>query len=246
MTYTVNMLAKVAGVSVRTLHYYDEIGLLNPSSVKENGYRGYEEKERLKLEQILFFKELDFPLEEIINIMNSPSFDIHKALIEQRKYLKLKRARINNLLNTLNKTIITLKNGGKLMPSRISNMQNQIDEYKKEAKERWGNTETYRQSQERTKNWTKADYTKLAEDGVKFNRELAEVMERGYDSPEFQALIAKHYAGMQVFYDCSLEMYRGLGEMYVTDPRFRETYDQFKPGLAEVMKQAINYYCDHR
>lgn len=246
MTYTVKQLAKLAGVSVRTLHYYDEIGLLKPSRIKDNGYRLYGESEVLKLEQILFFKELEFSLEDILRIITDPEFDTVNALKEQRKFLELKQAQIVGVLHTIDTAIKTLKRGGKIMSddTPIHTTQAQIDAYKQEARERWGHTDAYKQSQERTKHWTKADYASAVEDGKKFTQELADTMERGAHSPEFQALIAKHYASIQTYYDCSLEMYRSLAEMYVSDSRFRDFYDRFKPGLADCMKSAINYYCD--
>lgn len=246
MVYTVKQLAKIAGVSVRTLHYYDEIGLLKPSFIKENGYRAYEEKELMKLEQILFFKELEFSLEDIVRIMTASDFDTLVALADQRKFIELKKARINSLLSTIDKTINTLKGGGKIMNNTIATTQDQIEEYKKEAKKRWGNTDAYKQSVERTKHWTKEDYKRLTEDAKRFTQELADTMDKGFDSPEFQALIAKHYESIGTFYDCSLEMYRALAQGYVSDPRFKEYYDKFRPDLAEVMQKAINYYCDQK
>lgn len=246
MEYTVNQLAKIAGVSVRTLHYYDEIGLLKPSYIRENGYRCYEEKELLKLEQILFFKELEFPLEDIIRIITASDFNTLEALAEQRKFLELKKARINSLISTIDKTINTLKGGEKIMNNTKATTQDQIEEYKKEAKKRWGNTDAYKQSEERTKHWTQEDYKRLTEDANKFTQKFADTMDKGFDSSEFQSLIAKHYQSMGMFYDCSVEMYRKLGEMYVSDSRFKAFYDKYRPGLAEFMQKAINHFCDQK
>lgn len=249
MIYTVKQFAKTAGVSIRTLHYYDEIGLLKPSFIKENGYRCYEEKELLKIQQIIFFKELEFSLEDIVRIINAPDFNKLEALADHKKFLELKKARIVGLLNTIDITMNALKGGGKVMNSNntsITDAQAQIEEYKKEAKKRWGHTDAFKQSQERTKHWTKDDYKRLTEDGKKFTQMLADTMDKGFDSPEFQALIAKHYEGVGTFYDCSLEMYRMLGEGYVSDPLFKAYYDKFRPGLAEFMQKAINHYCDRK
>lgn len=249
MVYTVKKLAKIAGVSVRTLHYYDEIGLLKPSFIKENGYRYYEEKELLKLQQILFFKELEFSLEDIVRIITDPGFKTVEALADQKKFLELKKARIDGLLDTIDMTMNTLKGGEKIMNNNnttIADTQNQIDEYKREAKKRWGHTDAYKQSEDRTKHWTKDDYKRLTENGKKFTQELADTMDKGFDSAEFQALIGKHYEGIGTFYDCSLEMYRSIAEGYVSDTRFKAFYDKFRPGLAEFMQKAINYYCDHQ
>jgi DNA-binding transcriptional MerR regulator len=244
MVYTVDQLSKLAGVSIRTLHYYDEIGLLKPSFVRPNGYRVYEQKELLKLQQILFFRELEFPLGEITKMVNAPGFDAKKALIDQKKLLELKKVRIEKLLQSVDDR---LKGGDKNMDDTQlfgSFDDKQMEEYKKEAKKRWGDTDAWKQSQERTRHWTKADYKKIAEEGNKFTAELAKLMDRGSEDADVQNMIAKHYQGIQVFYDCSLEMYRGLGQLYVDDTRFAAYYDKFKPGMAKFMRDAIVYFCD--
>lgn len=244
MTYTVNQLAKLAGTSVRTLHYYDEIGLLKPSFIGNNGYRHYEEKELLKLQQILFFRELEFPLEEILQMVNSPKFDLSTSLRDQKKLLEMKKIRLDNLISTIEKTILKMKGNNNMKNDDLFNSFTfeQIEKYKQEAKNRWGNTNAYKQSTERTKNWTKEDYKRLAKEGAKFTQQLADTMEKGFASPEFQDLIVKHHKSIGVFYDCSLEMYQSLGEMYVLDARFASYYNKFKPELANVMRDAINYY----
>lgn len=247
MVYTVKQLSQLAGVSVRTLHYYDEIGLLKPSFIKENGYRYYEDQQVMKLQQILFFKELTFPLEDIIKIVNSPDFDVKKALEDHKKLLKLKQKKIQKLLKTVEVTLETLKGGGTIMNNNDlfgSFSEKQMEEYKEEAKKRWGHTDAYKQSVEYAKNWTKRDYQQAVESWKQFNRKLGETMDYGFDSPEFQALIRQHHEKINAFYDCSLEMLRGLGNLYATDPRFKKTYDSVKPGLAVCMKKAIDYYCD--
>ncbi len=246
MNYTVKQLAKTAGVSVRTIHYYDEIGLVKPAFVKENGYRGYGESELLKLEQILFFKELDFSLEEIVRIIASPNFDTKAVLIDQKKYLELKEAKVKRQIATINKAITNLKGGEIIMQITTTAIQDKMEEYKKEAKARWGNTDAYKQSKEKTAHWTKTDYDRLAEKTKSLTQELALTMDKGFDSPEFQALVDKHHQKIELFYDCSPEMYRGLANMYVDDKRFKDFYDKFRPGLAEVLQKAINYYCDQK
>src|SRR5260370_12940903 len=114
MVYTVKQLAKVAGVTVRTLHYYDAIGLLKPSRVKEKGYRWYEEKELVKLQQILFFRELEFPLDDIVQLLNTPEYDTLEALADQKTLLEMKRARLDGLLETIDNTMKRLKEGEKM------------------------------------------------------------------------------------------------------------------------------------
>ena len=246
--YSVKQLSKLAGVSVRALHYYDQIGLLKPSFIKSNGYRVYSEKELLKLQQILFFRELDFPLDEIEGIINAPNFNIPEALAEQRKLLEMKRKRINRLIKTIDKTITNLKGESEMKSNDMFTAfdETKMKEYQEEAKRRWGNTEAHKQSMERIKNWTKADYRRVAEEGRAFTRELGKVMDKGIKSPEAQKLISLHYKGIEQFYDCPLEMYRNLGEMYVVDSRFKQYYDSVRPGLAEFMRDAIAYYVEQR
>lgn len=248
MVYTVKQLVEIANISVRTLHYYDEIGLLKPSFVKSNGYRCYTEKELLKLQQILFFKELEFPLGDVVKILHSPDFDRVSALKDQRKLLELKRKRFENLLRTINKTIDSLsEKGGEDMNNDdlfASFDDDELVENMKEAKKRWGNTDAYKQSVQRVKHWTKSDYNRLKEEGNKFTQKLAAAMDKEIPSKEVQELIAQHHKGIEYFYECSYEMYRGLGELYVTDPRFTAYYDKFRPGLAKWLQKAINYYCE--
>jgi hypothetical protein len=117
-------------------------------------------------------------------------------------------------------------------------------EYEKEVEERWGHTEAYKQSKERTKNWTKADYDKLKEDGDKWMKNFALQMKHGPKSDVVQALIAQHYNSLRRFYEPNLEMYRGLGSMYVEDPRFKSYYDKYAVGMAKFTQEAVNFFCD--
>lgn len=244
--YTVKQLAKSAGISVRTLHYYDEIGLLKPSFLKENGYRYYGEKELLKLQQILFFRELEFPLEDIGKIVNASDFDVLGALKDQKQLLELKKKRIEGLLQTIDTTVRSLKGGENMSNDDMygSFTKDELEKYKEEAKQRWGHTDAYKQSIERTKNWTKEDYKKVEEEGKKLTQSIAEHMNKGIESKEVQSLIEQHFNSLRQFYEPSYEMYRGLGKMYVEDHRFTRYYEKFRHGLAQFMCDAIAYYCD--
>lgn len=246
MAYTVNQLGKLAGVSVRTLHHYDEIGLLTPSFIKENGYRYYEDKELITLQQILFFRELEFPLEQIKQIIQSPNFNVLEALDDQKKMLQLEKKRIDGLLATITNSISKMKNNQKVADNELYGdfSKQQMEEYQAEAKQRWGNTEAWKQSQERTKHWTKEDYKRIKEDGEKGMRAIVAVMDKGIKDPEVQNHIHNVYMSMQQFYDCSYEMFRNLGQMYVNDKRFTAYYDKFHPKLAEFMRDAMAYYSD--
>ena len=247
--YTVNKLAKLAGVSVRTLHHYDQIGLLQPNRNEDNGYRLYGSAELSRLQQIMFFKELEFSLEQIKDIIDAPNYDPIAALEEQKKILLAKRTRLNRLIKTIDQMITSAKGGEHKMDDKEifeSFSMEQMEQYQEEAKERWGNTDAYKQSQERTKHWTKADYKRIGEEGVKFTKSLADIFKAGANisDPAVQTWVEKHHAGIETFYDCPLEMYRNLGQMYVDDPRFTKYYDKHAEGLAVFVRDAITYYCD--
>lgn len=246
MVYTVKQLAKIAGVTVRTLHYYDEIGLLKPSFIKENGYRYYEEKELVKLQQILFFRELEFPLENIVQMLKTPEYNALEALADQRTLLEMKRARLDGLLETLEKTMKMLKEGGKMSTDELfaSFADNQIEQYKEEVKVRWGTTDMYKQSAERTRQWTTQKFEQIKEEGRAITSALSKLMEKGVASTEVQEQIERHFQHINRFYDCSYEMYRNLGNMYSEDQRFAENYNTVAPHLAEFLRDAIAYYCN--
>lgn len=247
MRYTVQQLAKAAGISVRTLHYYDEIGLLTPSSVRSNGYRMYEGKELIRLQQILFFRELEFSLADIKKIMNDKTYDQDAVLVQQRKLLGMKKTRVEQLIATIDRTRASLKGGEIMSTDDVFDGfdEKQVQQYQEEAKKRWGDSDAYKQSAERTKHWTREDHKRIYAEGRVFTKKLAEALENGVETPVAQTMIAEHYKSIQQFFDCSLEMYRGISELYVTDSRYGKYYESIQPGLAEKVRDAIVYYCDN-
>lgn len=248
MSYTVQQLATLSGVTVRTLHHYDQIGLLKPSRIRNNGYREYNEPELLRLQQILFFRELDFPLDEIKSMLNRKSFDMVEALKEHKTLIRLKQKHLENLVKTIDRTIKRITMDEKKNDEELYDAFKDPDVkgYQDEVRERWGDTEAYAQSMARVKKMTKKEMDELKAKGKEFNQKLAVAMASGVgvDSPEMQAMVAEHYKGIQFFYDCPIEMYRNLGEMYVQDPRFTKTYDTVRPGLAVYLRDAIRVFCD--
>lgn len=246
MSYNIHSLAKMAGVSVRTLHYYDEKGLLPPSYIERNGYRRYEEKELLRLQQILFFRELDFPLEDIRKILDAPHFDLMQALNDHRRLLEAKKKRLAGLLQTITRTMSKLQKKHAMNDEELYDFFDDPEQKKlqEEARERWGNTKAWRQSQERTKHWRKEDYTRLKKDADVFMRKFASIMHQGIKSKEIQEMIAAHHTGIERFYDCSIEMYKNLGDMYIQDSRFTAYYEKYAKGLAQFMRDAMHYYAD--
>ncbi len=246
-TYTVNQLAKLAGVSVRTLHHYDHIGLLRPVSRTQAGYRLYQRDDLLRLQQILFFKELDFSLADIRDILDDPYFDEVKALEDHRQLLEQRSKRIALLINTIDKTIDRLTED--IMPLTDAELyegfsDEEIREMKREVQERY-DPELVRISDQNVRNMSKTQFQDVKEEGENIAREMAGLMDQDVASPEVQALIARHHAHNEQFYPTSAEIYRGLGQMYTQDDRFRAYYDKYRPGLADFMAEAMAYFAEH-
>lgn len=246
MNYSVHKLAKLAGVSIRTLHYYDQIELLKPSRVADNGYRWYEGKELIRLQQILFFREFDFPLLEIRRILDATDFKIAAALADQKKLIGLKRKRLARLIKTIDKTINKLNNKTNMNDEDLYNgfSDEEMKKFAAEAKQRWGNTDAYKQSTERVKNMSKENMARIQKENDELMKKIAANMSHGPNSPEIQKLIARHYANLRHFYEPNLEMYRGLGQMYCDDPRFSAHYEKYAPNLAKFLRDAIAAFCD--
>jgi DNA-binding transcriptional MerR regulator len=245
MSYTIQKLATLAGVSVRTLHHYDAIGLLTPTRDEENGYRVYEEAELLTLQQILFYRELEVPLEEIKTMLHRSDFTLVSALQKHREALQHKQKRLEKLLKTIDTTLLKLQTHHDMPDEELYDAfkDEDVKPYQDEAHVRWGNTDAYQQSMARVSKLTKAQMNDLKAKGAALTERLAAVMKKNPAGPEAQALIEEHYHGIQFFYDCPLSMYENLGEMYVNDPRFTAYYDKFRPGLAVFLRDAIKIYC---
>jgi DNA-binding transcriptional MerR regulator len=242
MIYTVDELSKISGVSVRTLHYYDEIGLLKPSFIRENGYRCYERKKLLRLQEVLFFRELEFPLKQIKEIIDSEKSNKQEIIKDQIALLRIKKRRIEKLIITLKNT---MKNQNKIKDDQLygSLTKAEIEQYKEEVRKKY-DPKLVAQSEERTKHWTKKDYEDIGQKQSTIALEMAKRMDFGVEDAQVQKLIAQHYALTNLFYDCTFEVYRGLGKLYVEDRRFTDFYDKYKKGLAQFMQKAMNYYCD--
>lgn len=248
MDYTIKQLAKLAGVSVRTLHYYDEIGLLKPSHLKNNGYRCYQEAELLKLQQILFFRELEFPLVDIQRMMNAPQYRTEQALEDQRALLILKQQRTQQLIHTIDSTINSIKKGNSMNSNNLyaGFPQDELDEYKDEVKARWGQTQAYQESAKRVKHMKQEDFDRIKKEHGEIAQALGELIEMSPTDAAVQSLVSRHHAWIETFYPCAPEMYRGLGQMYVDDERFAKTYNDITPGLAVFLRDAIAYWCDQQ
>jgi len=247
---TVRQLANLAKISVRTLHHYDQIGLLRPAARSEAGYRLYGDADLLRLQQILFFKELDVPLADIQAILDRPGFDQVEALRMHRRLLVERAERLTRLLRTVDRTIAKLT-GEDTMPLTDDEIYEgfspeekaKLKEYEAEAAQRWG--ELAAESGRRVRGMTKAQWQAIQKEGGDVTQRVAELMGRPAGDAEVQATIARQHAWIENFYPCSAEIFRGLGQMYVDDPRFAANYEKVKPGLAAFMRDAMGYYADH-
>ena len=240
----INEFAKLTGVSVRTLHYYDEIGLLKPAFVDEqNGYRFYDKNSLERMQEILFYRELDFELKSISEILSSPDYDKKKALAEQRKLLVLKKERLERIIDALDGV-----EKGKVTMTAFDNSDYETarKQYETEAKERWGATDAYKEHAEKTANYT-AEKWQEVNDGL--NTALAkfsECMQKGSsaDSVEAQKLVKELQDYItENYYTCTNEILAGLGQMYVADERFKNNIDKHADGTAEFISEAIKFYC---
>ena len=241
MKMRIKEFAALTGVSVRTLHYYDEIGLLSPSETdKFTGYRFYDEDSLLRMQEILFYRELDFPLKSIFEIISSPDYDKNNALDEQKKLLVLKKERLERLISAIDDA----KKGKNIMNTFDNST---FENYKREAKERWGATAAYKEYTEKSKRHTKNDFDSATNEMNLIFRNFAEIMKSGAspETQEVQALVKKLQEFItDNFYTCTREILSGLGQMYVLDERFKANIDKNADGTAEFVSTAIKYYCN--
>ena len=248
MSYTVKQLSDLAGVSARTLRFYDQIGLLKPSAHGDNGYRYYGEKALLRLQQILFFRELDFSLAEIKEIMDRPGFDVLRALSAHRSLLSERASRLERLIHTVDKTILHLQGELDMSENEYYDgfSEEKQKEYSAEARRRYGE-DVVQESENRWNRLTQEQKAAKIAEGDAFTRAIVDHMAEGPESPEVQRLIGKMHEGVNFFYDCTYEIFQGLGHMYNEDPQFREMYQtKYHPDLPAFLEQAITYYCEHR
>lgn len=241
----INEVAKLTGVTIRTLHYYDEIGLLKPSQITEAGYRLYDENALSMLQQILFFKELDFPLDEIKEIMDNPEFDITEALQYHKELLIKKRERINKLIKLVEKTLKGESNMS-FKEFDMTEIENAKSKYAKEVKERWGETEAYLESEKKTCNYNKDQWYEINEESNTLLKAFAANIDKALDSKEVQKLVKEWQDFITArFYKCTNEILQGLGQIYVGDERFKKNIDKNGEGTAKFMSEAITIYCEN-
>ena len=243
MHHSIGSLSKLSGVSIRALHHYDQIGLLQPSEVAQSGYRYYDDAAVERLWQILFYRELDFPLAEIDEILSSPAFDRARALTEHRNLLVQKRARLDRLIELVSNAM----KGETTMEFKAfdtSEIDALREQYTEEAKARWGNTEAYRESTKRAAKWTEADKARLQKEQNEIFSAFAALAGSDPADVRVQALVTRWKAFIsESYYNCTNEILAGLGQMYLADERFEKNLDAFGAGTAKLMSDAIAIYC---
>lgn len=244
MGYSVGEAAKLTGVTVRTLHHYDQIGLLSPGERTAAGYRRYRDADLERLQQILGYRELGFPLEEIATILADPDADAIGHLKRQHGLLRERAERLHKMIEAIEFLMEAEQMGIQLTAEERFEVFGDFDpdQYAAEAEQRWGGTDAYRESQRRTGSYTKEDWLRIKSEAEQIYRRFAEAMAAGQpaDGASAMDLAEQHRAQIsRWFYDCSYEIHRGLGEMYVADHRFTENIDRDAPGLAAYVRDAI-------
>jgi DNA-binding transcriptional MerR regulator len=243
--FTVKQLSKMAGVTPRTLHHYDEIGLLKPSRIGDNGYRYYEEESLLKLQQILFYRELDFPLDDIRKIMGRRDFDVLSALETHKESLTRQMERTKRLLVTVDNTINHIK-GEKLMSQKglfEGFSEEEQEKYALEAEQLY-DPETVRESNRKWKAYSAAKKEAVMAEGKAVYLDMIAAMPKGASSAEVQALVERWRKHMDYFWTPNLEQLLGLANGYNDDPKFKANFDKMHPQLAEFMREAVTVYVE--
>lgn len=238
---SVHEVAELTGITARTLHYYDEIGLLKPTKVTEAGYRMYDDAALSRLQTILLFRELEFPLKEIKVILDSPDFDPSEVISQQIKLLELQYKHIGELIAFTRE----IQNKGVTTMNFDIFDKSEIEKYEEEVKAKWGNTKAYQEYKQKDIARNKGSYSKIADELMAMFSELGELKHLTPNSDEVQ----KKISALQKFitdnyYICTNEILSGLGEMYVSDERFKNNIDKAGgEGTADFVKQAIAVYC---
>lgn len=249
MEYSIREVSKMAGVSTRTLRYYDEIGLLRPSRVNSSGYRIYGKEEINRLQQILFYREFEMPLEKIAEIMGSISYDREKALLEHREKLIAKKDQIELMLANLNESLreskgeISMKDKDKFKGLKEKNLQVNEEKYGKEIREKYGE-DVVEESNRKYKDQSQETYEKAEVLGAMIIEKLYAAMESEDPSSEAAQEVAElHKEWISIYWPVyDREAHRGLAQMYVDDERFKAYYDKEKEGAAEFLRDSINVF----
>ncbi|KIZ19727.1 MerR family transcriptional regulator [Streptomyces natalensis] len=244
MSYSVGQVAAFANVTVRTLHHYDEIGLLQPGERSHAGHRRYGDEDLDRLQQILFYRELGFPLDEVAALLDDPDADPREHLRRQHDLLAARIEKLKRMAAAVEHAMEARKMGINLTPEEKFEVFGDFDPdvYEEEVRERWGHTDAYKASQRAAASYTKEDWQRLKEGFDAIHQKMADLLAQGVaaDSEAAMDVAEEHRRFISGgYYDCSYEMHTGLGEMYVADERFTATYEAIRPGLAVYMRDAM-------
>jgi DNA-binding transcriptional MerR regulator len=246
---TVGQVAEQYGVTVRTLHHYDEIGLLVPGERTSAGYRLYSETDIARLQHVVVYRRLGFALEEIALLLDDASADLGEHLRRQRETVMSRLDEMRELVAAIDRALEKEMSGTKLTKEE----QNELfgdgfsDDYAEEAEQRWGDTDAWKQSQSRTSKYTKADWTEVKAEMDATNSAFASAMADGESATSKRAMDAAEQHRLHInnrFYDLPHEFHRGLGDMYLADPRFTKNYEDIRPGMAQYVRDAIHANAD--
>ncbi|MGW3608569.1 MerR family transcriptional regulator [Micromonospora sp. NPDC005163] len=245
MAYTVGQVAKVAGVTVRALHHYDEIGLLSPSGRTAAGYRRYDDADLERLQLVLYYRELGFPLEEIAAIIDDPAADPAAHLRRQHELLTVRIKRLQEMVTAIEFAMEASKLNIQLTPEERFEVFGDFnpEEHEAETEQRWGDTDAYRESNRRASRYTKDDWLRIKAENEDWGRRIVAVLASGApaDGPEAMELAEEHRQIIgRWFYECSYEVHTGLADMYLADERFTRHYEDIAPGLAAYLNEAIH------
>jgi DNA-binding transcriptional MerR regulator len=251
VNYSVGEVARVSGVTVRTLHHYDGIGLLAPSGRTEAGYRSYDDADLERLAQILSYRELGFSLDEVAAILDDPRVDRLEHLRRQHRLLTERIERLQQMKAAVELTLEAAQMGISLTPEERFEVFGGLDpaEHAREAEDRWGDTDAYRESARRTSGYTKADWQRITAEARDIEARLAAALVTGIAADTVTAMDLaeehrQHIAGS--YYNCPPRMHRSLADMYVEDPRFALHYEAVAPGLAAYVREAVHANADRQ
>ncbi|SCL28548.1 DNA-binding transcriptional regulator, MerR family [Micromonospora nigra] len=245
MAYTVGQVARFAGVTVRTLHHYDEIGLLSPSGRTPAGYRRYDDVDLERLQLVRYYRELGFPLEEIAVILDDPASDPAVHLRRQHELLSARIARLQEMVAAIEFAMEASKLDIRLTPQERFEVFGDFEPeaHEEEARRRWGDTDAYRESIRRASGYSKEDWLRIREETEDWGRRIVALMASGTpaDSPAAMDLAEEHRQHIvRWFYDCPYEVHTGLADMYLADERFLGHYEAMAPGLGAYLHEAIH------
>jgi DNA-binding transcriptional MerR regulator len=244
--YSIKEIAEMAGVTTRTLRYYDQLGLLKPASLGSNGYRYYDRGSLLRLQQILFYRELDVPLKDIQFIITRPNFQPLNALKSHRDALHNKSQRLDRVIQTIDRTIDSLEGDTNMNDQELFSGFDE-SRYEKETRELWGNTPKFEESQKKWSSFSKDQQEEIKKEGERISRRMVtDHPDPQPSDPGVQAAIEDYYNYLnKYFFNCEVEFLRGLADMWVQDPRFAVNYERIREGGAAFVREAVHIFCDN-